>query len=147
MKGEEMKKQEMMMGDGEEKEDERDKESMLKKGFERKGCRDGTRRGQKGRGRQEGCPPLFLTSKGFITLLCDNSSWRSSVKSRQLRYPSASRITMPFTAVSLYQESNLPLQITPRSQEHNSSPTMQDTTDKETVHADKLTHKQEPTHE
>lgn len=75
---------------------------------------------------EEGCPPLFLTSKGFITLLSDNSSWRSSVKSRPLRYPSASRITMPFTVVSLYPNSNPPLHVTlgstrAQQQPHNGS--------------------------
>lgn len=88
--------------------------------------------------KEEGCPPLFLTSKGFITLLCDNSSWRSSVKSRPLRYPSASRITMLFTAVSLYPNSNLPLQITLRSTQAQQQ--LHNGTDKETVHTDKHTH-------
>lgn len=87
---------------------------------------------------ERGCPPLFLASKGFITL-CDNSSWRSSVKSRPLRYPTTSRITMLFTAVSLYPNSNLPLQITPSVHRHNSRPTMKVAADKETVRTDKHT--------
>lgn len=87
---------------------------------------------------ERGCPPLFLASKGFITP-CDNGSWRSSVKSRPLRYPTTSRITMLFTAVSLYPNSNLPLQITPSVHRHNSRPTMKVADDKETVHTDKHT--------
>ncbi len=64
------------------------------------------------------------------------------MKSRPLRYPSASRTTTPFTAVSLYPNSNLPLQITLRAHEHNSGPTMKVTTDKETAHTDKHTRRE-----
>lgn len=46
------------------------KEVMRKKGYERQGCRNRAKRGQNGG--EEGCPsappPLFETSKGFITL-------------------------------------------------------------------------------
>lgn len=57
------------------------------------------------------------------------------MKSRPLRYPTTSRITMLFTAVSLYPNSNLPLQITPSVHR----PTMKVAADKETVHTDKHT--------
>lgn len=59
------------------------------------------------------------------------------MKSRPLRYPSASRTTMPFTAVSLYPNSNLPLRITLGAPEHNGSATMEVTADKE----NKYTHR------
>lgn len=96
--------------------------------------------GKKRMERQREDVPCCFWSVKVSLHLCDNSSWRSSVKSRPLRYPTTSRITMLFTAVSLYLNSNLPLQITPSVHQHNSRPTIKVTTDKETVHTDGRTH-------
>lgn len=74
-------------------------------------------------------PPLFLASQGFITL-CDNSSWRLSVKSRPRRYSSASRLPLyRFTLTVTYL-----FKLHSQHPEYNSSATMEVTTDKEKVH-------------
>ena len=109
----------------------------MKKGYKKGGILGG--RGQD----EERCSRCcFLTSKGFITLGAITAAGDRLWNLDRSVIPPASRITMPFTAVSLYPNSNLPLRITLGAPEHNGSATMEVTADKE----NKYTHRHTPPH-